>query len=283
MNGLARSVKLGITVIELVPDFPSLVAVIVTGPPAVRAVTSPFTSTVATPGLPETQVTLRPVSTLPAASLSVAVNCCVLPMTMVAEVGVTLTVATGTGLTVIELVPLCPSLVAVIVIGPPTPTAVTNPTASTVARAGVPDTQVTLRPVSRLPAASLSVAVNCCVLPTMMVAEAGLTVTVLTGGGGSGLTVIELVPLWPSLVAVIVTGPPAVIAVTRPLVASTVATAPLLDDQLTVRPGSTFPFASFVTAESCAVPPTTMLVLPGVTVTVATGTGVTAIELVPTF
>jgi hypothetical protein len=119
------------------------------------------------------------------------------------------TVATGTGLTVIELVPVFPSLVAVIVTGPPTLTAVTRPLASTVATAGVLETQVTVRPVSTLLAASLVTAVSCCVAPTTMLAEAGLTVTVATGGGGTGLTVITgVVALGAvSLAAVIVAVP----------------------------------------------------------------------------
>ena len=72
-------------------------------------------------------------------------------------------------------------------------------------------------------------------------------VTVVTG---AGVTVIELVPVLVSLVAVIVTGPPATTAVTRPL-ASTVATALLLELQVTSRPLSTLPLASLVTAVSC--------------------------------
>jgi len=158
------------------------------------------------------------------------------------------TVATGTGFTVIELVPVFPSLVAVTVTGPPTLTPVTNPFASTVA-AVLFDDQVIVRPVRGLLLASSSVATSCCVAPTIMLAEMGLTVTVATGGGGTGSTVIELVPVFPSLVAVIVIGPPTLTAVTKPF-ASTVAAA-LFDDQVMVRPVSTLPPASLVTAESC--------------------------------
>jgi hypothetical protein len=71
------------------------------------------------------------------------------------------TEAIGTGLTVIELVPVCPSLVAVIVTGPPTPTAVTSPFTSTVATEGVPEVQAILRPVNTPPDASLVSAVSC--------------------------------------------------------------------------------------------------------------------------
>jgi hypothetical protein len=120
-------------------------------------------------------------------------------------------------------------------------------------------------------------AVSCCVgvTPRTRLAEGGVTVTVETG---IGLTVIAEVPVFVSLVAVIVTGPPAETPLTRP-VASTVATALLLDDHVTVRPVSTLPFESFNWAASCCVGviPRTRLAEGGVTVTVATGTGLTVI------
>ncbi len=59
-----------------VPFLPSLVAVMVTGP-AAFAVTRPFASTVATVALLVCQVTVRPVSGVPAASFGVAVSCTV--------------------------------------------------------------------------------------------------------------------------------------------------------------------------------------------------------------
>jgi hypothetical protein len=95
------------TVIEDVPDFPSLVAVIVVLP-AATDVTRPFGSTVAASLLLETQVIVRPVSTLPFASLVTAVNCCVgvIPRTRVTVPGLTVTVATGAIVTVIEEEPL---------------------------------------------------------------------------------------------------------------------------------------------------------------------------------
>jgi hypothetical protein len=70
---------------------------------------------------------------------------------------------------------------------------------------------------------------------------------------------------------------PAATPVTNPLVL-TVAIAGLLELQVTVRAGKTLPFASFVTAESCCVGVmlNTRVVVAGVTVTVATGIGSTA-------
>src|SRR5437879_10431552 len=60
-------------------------------------------------------------------------------------------------------------------------------------------------------------------------------------------------PLWPSLVAVIVAGPPATpVASPLPL---TVATAVLLLAHVTIRPVSVFPAASLVPAGNCGVAP----------------------------
>ena len=67
-----------VTVIDDVPPFPSLVAVIV-AEPGVTPETSPELFTVATDVLLLDQVTTRPESVLPFASLSVAVSCTVWP------------------------------------------------------------------------------------------------------------------------------------------------------------------------------------------------------------
>src|SRR5438876_4772989 len=87
------------------------------------------------------------------------------------------------------------------------------------------------------------------------------------------------VPLLPSLVAVRV-AEPAPAAVTKPLLL-TVATAVLLLAHVTTRPVRVLPAASFVTAESCRVPPTKRLADAGLTVTDATGTIVTVMTAVP--
>src|SRR6266853_1043568 len=169
--------------------------------------------------------------------------------------------------TVIDAVPLLPSLVAVIVTGPPAATPVTRPLPFTLAIVLSLDCQVITRPVSGLPLASFGVAVSCTVPPTATLAEAGVTVTEATG---TGVTVMADVPLWPSLVAVIV-AEPATFAVTSP-VPFTVATVVLLLDHATVRPVSTLPLASFRVAVSCCVCPACTLADAGLTVTDATGT-----------
>jgi len=144
-------------------------------------------------------------------------------------------------------VPLCPSLVAVIVAVPAT-TPLTRPLPFTVATDVLLLDHVTTRPVRGLPLASFGVAVSCTVWPAATLAVAGLTVTDATG---TLVTVIAAVPVFPSLVAVIVADPAAP-PVTRPL-AFTLATAVLLLDQVTTRPVSAVPLASFGVAVSCTV------------------------------
>ena len=125
-----------------------------------------------------------------------------------------------------------------------------------------------MRPVSGCPAASLGVAVSCIVLPAETVAVAGATSTEATGAGAA-VTVTCEVPLFPSLVAVTVALPTAT-PVTSP-VADTVATWALSVVQVTVRPLSGSPPASWSAAESCTVAPTATLAGSGETATDATG------------
>jgi hypothetical protein len=179
--------------------------------------------------------------------------------------------------TVIEDVPLLPSLVAVIIAGPAA-IAVTNPVDETLARVGSLDDHVTTRPVRVLLLMSVRVAVSWCVKPTVSVAEEGLTVTVATGG----VTVMEAVPVIVSLVAVIVALPPptAVTVAGFPL-APTVSTAVLLETHVIVRPDSRFPLASRVVAVSCCVPPTVIGLVGAESVTVATGIAMTVRDALP--
>src|SRR5881396_2431009 len=270
----------GVTVIVEGPLLPSLVAVIV-AVPAALPVTSPLAVTVATAVLLLPQLTVRPDNGLPFASFGVAVSCTVWPTCTDAVLGLTVTDATGTVLTVIVAVPPCPSLVAVIVAEPDV-TPVTSPLPLTVATAVLPLAQVIVRPESESPFASFGAAASCIVWPTCTVAVAGLTVTDATG---TVVTVIAAVPLFPSLVAVSVAAPTATpVACPAPF---TVATAGLLLDQVTVRPPSGLPNASRVIAAYCAVCPTPIVAVGGVTVTAATGSGhpvtvtLTAVDTLP--
>ena len=238
-----------VTVTVAVPVLPSLVAVIVALPGATPVTTPVEGETVAIFVALELHVTVRPVSTFPAASLIVAVYVVVWPTGTLAVDGVTVTVATGTSVTVTVAVPLFPSLVAVIV-AVPAADPVTTPLVEvpeTVAIMGLLVLQETARPVSTLPLASFIVAVSVVVCPTLTVAVDGEIVTVVTGVSGAVVTVTVAVPLLPSLLAVIVTVPAAT-PVTTP--SDTVAMPVLLDAQVTRRPVRTVPFASFTVAVS---------------------------------
>src|SRR5207249_1853920 len=170
------------TVMAAVPDWPSLVAVMVVEP-TVAPLTRPLGLTVATDVLPLAHVTVRPVSGLPPASFGVAASCTVDPTCTVAEGGATATEATGTCTTVMADVPLFPSDVAVIV-ADPAPTPVTRPLPVTLATPALLLVQLTERPDSGVPFASLGVATSCTVPPTVTFAVAGATSTVATDTGG---------------------------------------------------------------------------------------------------
>src|SRR2546426_12794189 len=95
---------------------------------------------------------------------------------MVPDAGLTSTDATGTAFTVTAELPLFPSLVAVMVAGPPAALPVTRPFASTVTRLASLVPHVTVRPVSGVPAASFGVAVSCTVGLGASAAVAGLKI-----------------------------------------------------------------------------------------------------------
>ena len=262
------------TVTAEVPLWPSLVAVIIADP-AVTPATRPLELTVATLVLPLDHVTVRPDSGLPLASFGAAVSCTVWPVSTLADAGLTVTDATGTLVTVMADVPICPSLVAVIV-AEPAAAPVTRPLLLTVATAPLLVVQLTARPDSGLPLASLGVAVSCVVRPVDRLADAGVT---LTDATGTLVTLMAEVALWLSLVAVIV-AEPAAPPVTSPL-ELTVATVALLVDQLTARPDSGFPLASLGVAVSCTVWPVCSDAEAGLTLTDATGTVLTVTAEVP--
>ncbi len=268
-----------VTVTAAVPFWPSLVAVIV-AVPTTPPVTRPLPLTVATPSALLAQVTVRPVSTLPAASLRVAVNCCSAPTTTLALAGVTVTVATGAVLAVV--VPLAklesPPNTAFTFSVPRNATswnwyATPDCRPSTVqfraapivlpatGVAHVPSVTSVADAQEIVPAAKrMSYCAGWPVpSPTSVkervteLAVTPATARLLTVPGfvTVAVTVIAAWPLWPSLVAVIV-AEPADTAVTRPL-PLTVATAVLPLAHVTTRPASGFPPASLGVAVSCAV------------------------------
>ena len=142
---------------------PSLLAVIV-AVPAASVETSPDALTEATAGAELAQVTVRPVSTAPPASLSVAVACVVWPTVTDVALSATDTLATTTGGVEIvsEIDPLFPSDVAVTE-AEPAPNAVTRPAGEIPRTAGLDDVHPIVRPVNTLPPASFSVTPTCIV------------------------------------------------------------------------------------------------------------------------
>src|SRR5437879_5153343 len=82
------------TVSAAEPVMPSLVA-LTEVVPATRPDTRPLADTDPTVSKLDDQVMVRPLSTLPLASVNVAVNCCDPPTAMLADDGVSVTFATG--------------------------------------------------------------------------------------------------------------------------------------------------------------------------------------------
>src|SRR5882672_807091 len=90
------------------------------------------------------------------------------------------------------------------------------------------------------------------------------------GGGGGGTTMVSAaLPLWPSLVAVMV-APPTASPLTIPPPFTPASNGALLA-HVTVRPERMAPLTSLRVAVSCCVPPTDRLTLAGLSVTDATG------------
>src|SRR5438876_3293474 len=223
-----------VTVIAAVPFVPSILAVIV-AVPGVPAVTSPFPLTVATAALLVSHVTVRPVRGLPLASFGVAVSCSACPAVTIAAAGLTATDATGTTVTVIAAVPLCPSQAAVTVAAPAA-TPVTTPLLFTVATPGLVDAHVTTRPANGLPPTSCGVAASCTVRPMATLAAAGLTITVTTGASVTVTTAVSACP--PPLTMTLtlpVSAPARYRPLCRPLFVLVSMMLPLVALQLTAR------------------------------------------------
>src|SRR2546426_8075183 len=105
--------------------------------------------------------------------------------------------------TLIAAVPLTPSLVAVMV-AVPAPRPRTSPLALTLATAGVPLVQVTVRPLSTFPALSFRVALSWRLTLRSRVAVAGLITTPATAAHGALGTGARAAALFPPLGAGIV-------------------------------------------------------------------------------
>lgn len=122
---------------------------------------------------------------------------------MLAWGGLIVTVATGTAPTVTVAVPLCPSLLAVIVTFPGE-TPVTTPPDETVAMALSLLDQPTMRPGRTLPVASSVVAESVTVCPAAIALDDGVTDTLATG---TCLTMTTAEPCFPSTEATMMAFP----------------------------------------------------------------------------
>src|SRR5688500_16666291 len=189
----------------------------------------------------------------------------------------------GGAVTVRICEPVLPSPVAMIE-AVPAVTALTAPLCDTVATLVFELDQINDTPPIGLPLASRATAVAEVDPPLSTDVLPSCTVTVATVGGSgvSDDTVIGSTPVFPSLVAEIVTDPPPT-AVTTP-VTETVATVGFELDQPIERLVSVLPDASLTTAVSCAVCPTLSVVVVAVSVTVdtaATGGGLIESDCMP--
>lgn len=174
----------------------------------------------------------------------------VVPTAAEAAAGLTLMVVrTGTGVTVSMAEPLMPPLEAEMVADPAV-SALARPLALTVATAVLSEAQVMVA-ANGEPNWSNAVAVNCWVLPAMTEAAAGLTVMVVSIGGGVTVRGAEAIrpPAETEMVAL-----PTASALARPLWL-TVATAVLFEDQVATAANGA-PYWSSIVALNWAVPPT---------------------------
>jgi hypothetical protein len=101
-----------------------------------------------------------------------------------------ITVATGTGVTVTVASPNTPSLVAR-TRAVPGETAETSPLVETLAMASAEELHATARPASALPCASRGVADNWVVVPASTLGPIGVTETEATATGGGGMETTE--------------------------------------------------------------------------------------------
>ena len=231
-------------------SLPSTVVTVIVAEPRAFAVTKPVLLTVAIEVLLELHVTAGLVVLL---GDTVAESCRVLSTTMLAVVLFKLTPVASCGVTVTAQVALLllPSAVVTVIVAEPTALAVTKPVLLTVAIDVLLELHVTAGLVVLL---GDTVAVNCNVLSTTMLA---VVLFKLTPVASCGVTVTAQVALLllPSAVVTVMVAVPTALAVTKPLLL-TVAIEVLLDFHVT---------AGFVVllgvtvAVSCSVLSTTML------------------------
>src|SRR5439155_18531352 len=163
-----------------VPDFPSVLAVMVTGPPWETPSTTPVVVTDAISGALDCHEKGRPARGRYEASSAIAVKGSVCPTSSPVWPGVTTTWSTGTGRTVTCASPVTPSTVAWIRTGPPRATPLTRPEEETDAIEGLLEDHTTVRPGTATPPEVFGVASSWRVEPSRTSELAGVTSTLAT-------------------------------------------------------------------------------------------------------
>jgi len=238
------------TVSVVVPDTPEADAVMVTDPPFLPCAI-PLDRTEAIFGFDDFQLTpARFPPVLPSLKVPVAVNLIEVRAAILGFAGVMLMPTRCAVDTVRPVDPLiAPKAAPMVVL--PVATLVATPLLPIVATAGVEELQTTDPEISCvLLSLNDPVAVNCLVVPVAIVEFAGVTVS---DTRLAPVTVSDAVPLTDPLAAVIVVEP-APVLVASP-VASTVATEPVVDDQVTDGKACVLPSSKLPTALNCSVVP----------------------------
>lgn len=242
---------------------PSCVVAVIVAEPAATPETNPEAFTVATAGLFELQLTFLFVAL---AGAVVAASCLVVLITIEKLEGDTLTPVTGILNTVIEAVAVCaPFCVVTVIVALPGDTPVTKPDPSTLATEALLELQLTVLMVAF---AGATVAVSCCVAPTLNDAVSGETVTPVTGTMDEVTVTSAVAVKLPSTEVTVIVEVPMVSAITTPFVL-TVATAVLLDEYVT---DLLLAFEGVTAGVSCRVAPPVSEKVVGVTLMPVTGT-----------
>ncbi len=237
---------------------------------------SPFELIVATDVLLLVQENVTSGTTMLSAVRAVAVNCLVLPLLIVAEPGLTvMEFTTGGGSSTVTMIgSLVISSIMAVMSAMPAPTALTSPVISTVATSVSSLDHSNFPPPIIVPSEVRATAINWWVSPTTSI-RAGIsiredmsTTMLATSGGISWTTTATGMLVMPSADAVII-AVPAAIAVTSP-VSSIVATSVSSLDHVYVTSDMVIPSEVNAVAINWNVPPTSKVIVDGLTSTRAT-------------
>ena len=169
---------------------------VISAMPAPTAVTNPVESTVATSLSSLDHAKVTPPIMVPSEVRATAMSWCVSPISSITGIASTITTASTSGAissTVTVAGILVTPLVAAVIIAVPAATAVTSPVSSTVATSVSSLIQVNSTSSITMPSSVMAVAMNWNMPPTMIIIEAGLTVTVDTTGSGGGASATLIV------------------------------------------------------------------------------------------